>query len=79
MTVRRSKRPKRPVVQQRTVDLYDWLRDVILFAGGLFGVIHETVTGDPHAELLSVFVVMMGLPGLSMLRNGYHKAGEEAA
>lgn len=71
-----NKRRPRPQVKQRTVDMYDWLRDVLLFSGGLFGVIHETIVSKPRAELLSVYTLMMAGPGLSMLRNGVHRKEE---
>lgn len=39
------------------------LRDVILFFGGLAGVVHETLFASAQRpELLVVFAAMMGLP-----------------
>ena len=39
------------------------LRDVVLFCGGLAGVVHETVlTQSERPTLLILFAAMMGLP-----------------
>lgn len=39
------------------------LRDVVLFLGGLAGVLHETVfTASERPTLLILFAAMMGLP-----------------
>jgi len=40
------------------------LRDILLFAGGLAGVIHETALrqGGERPTLLFLFAAMMGLP-----------------
>ena len=39
------------------------IRDVALFAGGIIGVIHETVvTSGERPTLLILFAAMMGLP-----------------
>lgn len=39
------------------------IRDVILFFGGLGGVVHETVlTAKADPQLLLLFAAMMGLP-----------------
>lgn len=39
------------------------LRDVMLFAGGLGGVLHETLSTQPERPtLLILFAAMMGLP-----------------
>ena len=40
------------------------LRDILLFAGGLAGVIHETVLRDgaERPTLLILFAAMLGLP-----------------
>lgn len=39
------------------------LRDIMLFAGGVAGVFHETVlTGTERPTLLILFAAMMGLP-----------------
>lgn len=40
------------------------LRDVLLFAGGLAGVAHETLvhTGPERLGLLALFASMLGLP-----------------
>lgn len=50
---------------------YEWrlIRDVILFAGGLIGVVHETFwTNFDRPALLVLYAAMMGLP--AFLRNG---------
>jgi len=42
---------------------WKWLRDVIMFFGGLAGVIYETVaTSTDRPVLLALFGAMMGLP-----------------
>lgn len=40
------------------------LRDILLFAGGTAGVVHETVlrNGPERPTLLILFAAMMGLP-----------------
>ena len=40
------------------------LRDILLFTGGLAGVVHETVLRDASERptLLLLFAAMMGLP-----------------
>jgi hypothetical protein len=53
-------------------------RDVILFFGGLAGVVHETVIAPtPEPTLLAVFAAMMGLPAFlrSDERNGGKRNG----
>lgn len=40
-----------------------WLRDLILFGGGLLGIAHETVIADvERPTLLLLFAAMVGLP-----------------
>jgi hypothetical protein len=40
-----------------------WLRDLILFSGGLLGIAHETVIADvERPTLLLLFAAMVGLP-----------------
>jgi hypothetical protein len=51
----------------------DWplRRDVVLFVGGLLGVLHETV--GSHSErptLLILFAAMMGLPAFLQKSEG---------
>jgi hypothetical protein len=41
---------------------WPFLRSVVLFFGGLFGVLYVTVTGNPDPTLLILFAAMMGLP-----------------
>lgn len=53
------------VVRKGPEDRWPFVRDIILFLGGLGGVIHETLqisTGRERPTLLLVFVAMMGLP-----------------
>lgn len=39
------------------------IRDIILFLGGMGGVVHETIlTGSERPTLLILFAAMMGLP-----------------
>lgn len=41
------------------------IRDVLLFVGGLAGVVHETVGSAPERPtLLLLYAAMMGLPAL---------------
>ena len=48
------------------------LRDLVLFFGGLLGVMHEVFfTSFDRPALLVLFAGMMGLP--AFLRNGYDK------
>lgn len=52
---------------------WKFLRDIILFLGGLAGVAHETIfeaSADP--TLLLIFGAMMGLP--AFLRNDENKS-----
>ena len=50
------------------------LRDIFLFAGGLAGVVHETVfTSLERPALLILFAAMMGLP--AFLRSDERRGG----
>jgi hypothetical protein len=55
------------------VNRWPIIRDVLLFLGGLAGVMHETIISRvERPSLLLLFAAMMGLP--AFLRNG--KSGE---
>lgn len=55
------------------------LRDVLLFVGGLAGVIHETaLTQSERPTLLILFAAMMGLPAF-LRPNGIQEAAKEAS
>jgi hypothetical protein len=42
-------------------------RDTVLFVVGLAGIGYQQITGKVHWELLVVFGLMIGLPGISSL------------
>lgn len=43
------------------------VKDLVLFAVGLGGIIYQLLTGNVNIWLLMVFVTMTGMPGLTSL------------
>jgi hypothetical protein len=41
-----------------------FVRDVILFSGGMLGIGYQTVTRDVNPLLTGAFMAMLGLPGV---------------
>jgi hypothetical protein len=39
------------------------LKDLGLYATGIFGILYQLITGEVNAMLLGVFTVMLGIPG----------------
>lgn len=55
---------------------WPFLRDVVLFFGGLAGVLHETlITAGERPSLLVLFAAMMGLP--AFLRTDERRAEDQ--
>lgn len=54
-------------------------RDSVLFLAGLGGIAYQQVTGRVHVELLIVFGLMIGLPGIASLLSLLGGNGADAA
>lgn len=53
-------------------------RDALLLAGGILGVIHETVVADePSEALLVVFTAMMGLTAVMRADERHHEPDDD--
>jgi uncharacterized membrane protein YuzA (DUF378 family) len=51
-------------VKARTIKIIGTiLRDLGCWAVGIFGVLHQELTGKVNAELLLVYLALLGIPG----------------
>jgi hypothetical protein len=54
-----------------------WIRDTILFVGGLAGIAHETaIAKTERPSLLLLFAAMVGLP--AFLRSDEHRKDKDS-
>lgn len=43
------------------------LRDLLLLGLGVFGILHQELTGNANALLLAVYTTLLGIPGAANL------------
>lgn len=56
---------------------WPYLRDIVLFIGGLIGVMHETVfAATERPTLLILFAAMLGLPAFLQQAKGDKSVGK---
>lgn len=59
------------------------LRDVTLLALGVFGILHQELTGQANPALLAVYTALLGIPGaanvIAIIRNGNGGSGPSSS